>query len=496
MMKKGSITVFLSLVMSVLLLLISICIESVRMQAARTQILNSVDIGLYSLFGQFEKTLLEEYDLFGIDSSGSGSKANISAVYSNFEGYMKPVLKQQNTQKLKLQQGGITGYQLLTDHGGEVFYQQVVQYMKDTLGSHGVDLLLDRIRDRETRTLEAELLGEESEKKDSLNSYDAEIQAAEQKSREVLEAQQAGNVDENGQSYPVVVLPEQPLEPVENPIPAIKKARRRSILDLVLSSARDISDRSVDKHSLVSGRSLQQGMGTLQSIEYDNGYASQILFQQYMDEKLGNFRKPAKTAGLKYEMEYVLYGKEKDRDNLKAVAARLLIIREGVNYAGLMADSAKSAEIKAMAAAIAMGFLFPPASVVIESALLLCWSFAESIIDVRDLFDGKKVPLVKRGDQWQISLSNLIHVFDLMDSLGKNDEEGMSYEDYLQVLLLAKSKNTKVMRTMDMIEAGMRTKTGDDSFCMDSCLTALEVSVDVKANKRKTFQTIRQYCYD
>ena len=58
---------------------------------------------------------------------------------------MKPVMKQ-NSQKLSVQQGGISGYLLMTDSEGEVFYQQAVQYMKETLGSHGAKLLLNKIQ--------------------------------------------------------------------------------------------------------------------------------------------------------------------------------------------------------------------------------------------------------------------------------------------------------------------------------------------------------------
>ena len=52
MEKKGSITVFLALILSLLLSLVATSIQSVQAAAARTQILNSMDIGLYSLFGQ------------------------------------------------------------------------------------------------------------------------------------------------------------------------------------------------------------------------------------------------------------------------------------------------------------------------------------------------------------------------------------------------------------------------------------------------------------
>ena len=48
MVKRGSITVFLALTLGLILSLLSSGLESVRMAAARTQILNGMDVGLYS----------------------------------------------------------------------------------------------------------------------------------------------------------------------------------------------------------------------------------------------------------------------------------------------------------------------------------------------------------------------------------------------------------------------------------------------------------------
>ena len=71
--ERGSITLFLALILSLLLSLVCTSIESVRMASARTQILNSMDIGLYSVFGQYDRKLLEEYDLFALDPWEAGS---------------------------------------------------------------------------------------------------------------------------------------------------------------------------------------------------------------------------------------------------------------------------------------------------------------------------------------------------------------------------------------------------------------------------------------
>ena len=230
-------------------------------------------------------------------------------------------------------------------------------------------------------------------------------------------------------------------------------------------------------------------------IRSDNSYTSGILFGQYLLKKLGNYRRPA-AAGLNYQVEYILGGKNSDRENLKSVAGKLLVIRQGVNMAYLLSDGGKRIQVETLALAIASGFLIPPAAAVIEAALIFCWAFAESILDVRELFAGGHVPLIKNSSDWQLSLSNLPNILDKLDSSRKDAGNGMSYEDYLQVLLMAKGKQDKVLRGMDMIECSVREKGKRPGFQMDHCITAMEASADVKANRRKIFTVTRQYAYE
>ena len=428
--ERGSITLFLALILSLLLSLVCTSIESVCMASARTQILNSMDIGLYSVFGQYDRKLLEEYDLFALDGSMGGGQLNLAKICDNLESYMKPVLKQ-NSQKLELHQSGLTGYRLLTDECGEVFYQQIVQYMQETLGSQGVQLLLNKMSDRERKTEEADLKAKQAETGGSIDRYDSEMNQASQKSRQA--AQEAENRQQQEGQISTQPAPTQPQ--ADNPISIIKRIMKMGILELVLPPGREISTRTVSKDTMVSGRQLQQGMEMPDGVTADSSYTSGVLFQQYLMNHLGNYTDPSKES-LAYQMEYIFGGRDNDIDNLKSVASKLLFIREGVNFACLMADNVKRTEAQALAAAIASGFLVPPAAVVIESALLLCWAFAESVLDVRELFAGGKIPLVKTSADWQISLSNLSSLMEGLDSMRKNNEHGLSYEDYLQVLIL------------------------------------------------------------
>ena len=501
MVKRGSITVFLALILGLILSLLSSGLESVRMASARTQILNGMDIGLYSLFGQYDKSLLKDYDLFAVDGAFGGKELDLASVYDELESYMKPVLKQ-NGQKLLVQQGGISGYQLLTDADGEVFYQQAVRYMNETLGSHGAQLLLDQVKGLQNKTAEAEKRGNEIEDKKTIENYDSEMNSAAQKSQKALEEKkkqeeqnkQGDSGFSDGKKLPSVTENKKTPVKVKNPIPVIRKIRWKGILDLVLPANKAVSDKEVKKKELVSGRVLENGLYMDEGVASDNSLMSQIFFQQYLSEKLGNFMLPG-NGGLSYEIEYILGGKESDVANLKIVARRLLLVREGINVASLLADSEKMSQIQTLATAIAASFLIPPAAAVIESALILCWSFAESILDVRELFAGGKVPLVKDASNWQLSLQNLPALTDKLDSDRKNDEKGLSYEDYLQVFLLAASKNEKVMRGMDMIECSIREQENWQNFKMDHCITALEASVDVEANQRNTYTVVREYHY-
>lgn len=495
-MKKGSITVFLALVLSLILSLVCTSIESVRMAAARAQILSSLDIGLYSLFGQYDKELLEEYDLFFLNASGSSGELNLSSVYDNMEAYMKPLLRQ-NSQKLSVLQGGFSGYRLATDKKGEVFYRQVVKYMKSTLGAQGIQRLIEENRENKERVSQAEQEGRQAEETPTLENYDVEMNTAAQNSEAAAQQENPsgeGGFGDGDSSSGGEFSDGQFTEDVVNPIPILKRIRKMSLLDLVVPAEKGISEKTVDKDKLLSGRKIQEGMEMTEDVKTDSSYTSQLLFQKYLQDKLGSYMAPA-VGGLDYQQEYLLCGKYSDRENLQSTARRLLMVREGINAAFLMADPVRRAQIQSMALAIASAFLVPPAAVVIEAALLFCWSFGESILDLRELFHGGKVPLIKNSENWQLSLSNLADLLQGLDSQRRSAENGLDYEEYLQMLLASESRADKLKRGMDMTEDCIRSSTGQEQFRLDHCIEAIEASVDVRANRRKTFTVKKQFSY-
>lgn len=68
-MKKGSITVYMSLMLTLILSLLTASYTQARTAACRALLANAADLATFSLFAHYDKTLLENYDLFYFDAS-------------------------------------------------------------------------------------------------------------------------------------------------------------------------------------------------------------------------------------------------------------------------------------------------------------------------------------------------------------------------------------------------------------------------------------------
>lgn len=322
------------------------------------------------------------------------------------------------------------------------------------------------------------------EAQDLMGRYDEEM------ARAVNESAQAEAVRQGE------VLAENPGIPVGDLIDMIREIWRMGILDLVITDQALLSDRELDTGKLASQRNLEKGMGALMPASVPGTEGETVLFQEYMIQNCGTYRNPSETGGLRYQVEYSLGRTGSDRENLERVASRLLAIREGDNFALLCADPQKRAQSAALAADIASGYLIPPSVEVVEMALLRCWSFGESILDIKALFDGGRVPLVKDPGSWDLPLERLPDL--LAECAGQRPQggSGLDYKDYLRALLFLGAEEDNVMGCMDMIEADVRRQRGREGFRMDCCLGAMEVGVDVGVGRERVYTVIHRYGYD
>lgn len=492
MRNKGSITIYMCLIMTIVISLIVTGIRSVGVADARLLMVSSVDLGLYSVFGQYDKTCLKETNLLFVDGGYGKGTLQMNRIYQtlkqdiadNFLAGQGTVM-QKNFGNGALEKGSITGYTLATDAKGKVFQTQVIDYMESTLGAQGVRLLLNQFSD-EDKTVEEQQEYVEGDSGDAIEEYE---QLKDEGEGDV--ASDEGQEIVDNESTPVTG--KEPPKDFVNPIEVIKKVREMGLLTLVVPKEHMVSEKTLDLSQTVSMRPLSQGMGV---IAYDGDVDTikgNLLFQEYIVQNLGNYTKMDSNTSLSYAIEYILQGKDSDMENLKGVVNQLFLMREAANAAHLMKDPVKKNELSAMALVIGTAIGLPGAAPAIEKILLLCWAFGESVLDIRELLSGGTIALIKDQGSWQLSLERLPYLTEGLDSLRKSSEKGLSYVDYLRVLLFLRKDEDKVMRTMDVVEMSIQNKK-EESFYLDSCIASLEVEVSMRAWDQ-TFIIQRNYGY-
>lgn len=228
--------------------------------------------------------------------------------------------------------------------------------------------------------------------------------------------------------------------------------------------------------------------------EYIMKNFSQASTEEQEDRE--NNRDEEYARSLDYEIEYILSGKASDKENLENVVTKIFFIRMAADYVYLMGDSVKQSEAMAMAVTITTLLLIPEAADVVKQLILLAWAAGESVIDIRTLLSGCRVPLIKTEDTWQLTLTSLFTLGTNEDSIsGADTENGITYKDYLRAFLFLQSEEEITMRTIDRIEENMRSEFQVEQFKADQCVTkcGIKNSVEIFGNLTYTFPSYYGY---
>lgn len=208
------------------------------------------------------------------------------------------------------------------------------------------------------------------------------------------------------------------------------------------------------------------------------------------------------------EWEYIIKGAPNDETNLKSCRRRLFLIRNGLNLAYLYSDSGKVELVTSLAEIISPG----PMGLVTQGILMEAWAALEAKQDVEDLLQGERVPVMKTEKTWKTSIQGILNDGEMKkkldedsqkmleeknaevqeaagDSIEKKVSEGLTYEDYLWVLILAMPKDTRTLRIMDLVQINMKYR-----YYRDFNLAEYYGGVDVTINAgRKKHSFHKEY---
>lgn len=448
---RGEVTVFLSLVFLLLLSLTGAVLESASIQVRKNERHADAVRAMESVFAEYQKELLESYHIFALDAS-----------YETGNMEEQNILNRLSFYGAENMDAGISGIRYLTDQNGKAFYEQAVQYM----GYHSEESGTEQLAEEKSRWWEIS---------ENTKSYEKEAYKNELELKRVL--------NESGTE----------VSGEENPIETVSEIKAGKLLNLVLPDTMTLSQQKARAGMLVSSRERREGYG----MAGESGPAlSSVFFNLYLTSHFSCAVDGEETEGLRYELEYLLKGKESDVENLEEVVQTLALLRAVPNYTYLQGDSARKAEAQAAAAVLGTLLAVPQASELITQALLLAWSYGEALVDVRTLLSGKKVALTKSAETWTLSLAGLT-ALGAGGSIpeGKDAQNGFSYERYLQMLLLLEDRDILVMRALDMVELNLRSRDGLEFFRADNCVSAMEAEFTCSLRRGVEYRFSSRYGY-
>ena len=479
-MKKenGYLTVYMALCISVILSLCLTMIEGARRNGAAMEAACVADIGLQSVFAEYHRQLLEQYNLFAIDSSYGTTESGTYNTEAHLLYYMEKNLDMEDVflssffyrDFLGLRVDGVevTGVSILTDENGAVFRRRAAEAIQDDIGLSALTELSEWLETIEVNGLDAVKTQQEKAEVDKrISEYEYE--------------------DEEGEQHVGVT----------NPTTVLEEKRRLGILKQVVQDESRLSQNTLDTSDLIYERMQQgkisQGNLALEESDWAEELVERFFFQEYLLHYMGRYGKEDEKDALRYQIEYLVVGKENDTDNLRGVANRICALREAANAAYLFSDSEKRLEVELAAGVISSVIALPAIAPVLEIAMILGWAYAESVYDVKTLFSGGRIPLMKDRNSWHYGLETALSG-ELQDSTGEGS--GMSYEDYLRVFMMLTRLEKLTGRAMNMVEADMRMTEGNTAFCLDSCYDCVEFDIRMSSSFGYKYQLIRKRAYD
>ena len=457
--KKASITVFLTLLLLLSASFFFALLETARLKGVGTKADIVSDAALESVFAEYQKEVYENYGLLMLDCAyGSGNFA-IENVEKRLQEKNLNNLKQSEKELygINLTECKITGYQLLTDDGGNVFRH-----------------LAARTAKREALVQEVDDFAEEIQQKETLEQENGTVEKRLEEANKTIEEAEQAKQAENTEEKVGDISAQKPQEEVKNPIEDANQWKKSAVLSLVVRDESQLSNKAIALEHTLEHRQKETG-----NLPVQGAILEELWFVKYLETHMGSYRQVSSNHALDYEWEYILNGESSDRDNLKETVKSLIMIREIANMGYLIQDQQKCIEAEELAVALMGRSMNPPVVDATKWGILAAWAYSESILDVRALLEGRRIAWIKNPEQWTTGINQTGEAVDGF-AMAKDCENGWDYLKYLQFLICMKKDSAVNYRSMDIIEVNTNAMY-EKSIQMDHMMTGCESRVSYEA---------------
>ena len=146
-MKKGGVTVFLSLMLAVLLFFFQACLQSARVAFLRSQTQEALELAEYSILSEYHRELFERYGLIYVELGYGGGLEDTGYLEQRLREFLKV-----NVPKGAVMAVEAWDFSRASDGRGMAWYEQAVSCMKQKTGA----AILDQLRSCEEWGRQAE----------------------------------------------------------------------------------------------------------------------------------------------------------------------------------------------------------------------------------------------------------------------------------------------------------------------------------------------------
>ncbi len=456
--EKGSMSAFLAMLFLVFLLLISVCVEGIYMYTARGKAMGVYMSGLSHTKGNYQKELADLYHIYAMDPRYR------KKIETDFSNRMKESLDQ-NEDAFRFQTGSthISDTLNLSSQQGEILKYQIRQQMQYEAAGDILKNWTKKIKAEKDQQNEISGIREQIQKEE-------EAKKQENEKTENEKTPTSGSTKKDPRKGFMKLLK-------EGSVPLIMGKKKVSDLPInIVYGKKDTTKQSA--WDFMNRKTVEKELDEFKNTLPTNSFASELPVVLYATKYFHFLTDTTKKDGIKYEIEYLIAGKDSEKENLGTVFWKMIALRFVTNAACVYQDAAKEKEAALLAASILGVTGFPPAVAVAKNLLLLALAYGESVIDVRNLAEGNKVPAVKTTSNWQLSFAGLA----TLNCKRKPVKDGMAYEDYLFLLLaVQKDKRQKYFRMMDLMEENIRKKVPD--FKLDQCISSYKITQNLKLKK-------------
>lgn len=247
-------------------------------------------------------------------------------------------------------------------------------------------------------------------------------------------------------------------------IDLISQFKSMGKLMLLLDDPGSVSKVKVDTSELVTSDSK----GT-----YSLGAKEKLATMQYIFQHFNSATTQIheENQQLDYEIEYLIAGGDNDCDNLESIVDRIIGLRVIPNAVYLFTSPEKMEEALTLATTIAGATALPPVVFGVQVAIIAAWAYAESLVDIKILLQGNKVPAIKTNETWNLSLDQLAKL--TISKGSKENTEGQSWDDYLKMFITLDS-GKHVLRMLDVMQLNLTIENPD--LRLSNCIYSYQVN--------------------